>query len=235
MGGNAMSTTCPNALRLWPQLLYCCTEECGGDPSHNKGCGITTDVSMNGIVLSTCARLGRPFAVLEQIPENCPKHPNRSGQANPAITDYFYRLDSKFNYRHSSSVCRELREGGEKPCCSARDAEMAKYLLEHEEKIRTAGGETLHELHPHDLSDRPCCQNQHTHVKWLRCDEQIAIRYRCPRSGYSEFAFLLKCNGVKAVLIIGQILFAGEGDNELQKESVVRPLQREQAINRYAT
>ena len=244
-------SNCPYACRLWPTSLYCGSEDsCISDDSAPiEGCAVTTKIVMQGIVLRACAELGCPIVVLEEIAEECKEHPKNKAQGWD-VRDAFFRLESSVFYERSNSVCRALREqtcdkadcpckGGQSTLCFAFDARMAQYLLDHVDKIRNADEKELQTIHTVSLD--PVAEDpkfpSETQAKWFYIKDKkvIGIRYHCPMSGYSEFAFLLEIENIRAVMIMGQILFKDEKDkdNVLQQKKQVEEKLCEQATAQY--
>ncbi len=245
-------SSCSHACRLWPKLLYRGPEStCNNDFKIAEGCAIASEITMKGIVLSACAALGRPIVVIEEIPKDCPKHPDyiNDSSLNSDIADEFFRLESTVFYESSGSVCKCLRGSecekenkceGQCQCqsrrCYAFDARMAKYLLTNASVIQKASKKALKEIRKVEFEpfigddDFPA----ETFLQWFRIGELVGIRYLCPMSGYSEFAFLLDVGGLRGVMIIGQILFKDEKVNKLQDRVLVEELLKAKAVNQYS-
>jgi len=245
-------SNCPYACRLWPTSLYCGSEgSCTSDSETPiERCAVTTKTAMQGIVLSACAELGCPIVVLEEIAEECKEHPKKKSESWDA-REAFFRVESSVFYERSNSVCRALLEqscdnadchhceGKQSTRCYAFDARMAQYLLDHVDKIRNADETELQKIHT--VSLMPLAEDpdfySETQAKWfyIKNENVIGIRYRCPMSGYSEFAFLLEIENVRGVMILGQILFEDEADkgNALQQKEMVETLLREKAETQY--
>ena len=234
---------CPHICTLWPHTLFCGEETTckRNEKRWEEGCGIITEVAMRGIVLGACAQLGRPIALLEEKPEGCPELSKDtcccSSVCNykdedahlthraDAVADQFFRLECMVFYEHSNSLCKDLRQQSVQNCqkqkCYGLEARIAEYLLQHAGDQEKPAGVFDMSVEMRHIPDTEIFAA--TKAKWVEAHGFIGLRYCCPFSGYSDMAFLIEAEDIRAVLIIGQILFAEE-EKELQDRGRVKML-----------
>lgn len=216
---------CEIRARLKPEMIYRPVPQANDKNKllFAEGCAITTLTSMRGLMLNICAQLGHPMVVLQKkFKEDECKGCVTWEQAESSRDDLalqYDRLESKIFYEQGPSVCRYLREpeNGGDGFCRALDAFMAEALLEHNKN--------------HDEMDRylakPFVYDGVDHgviIHRPQENEEAICRlyYKCPRSGYCETAHLIDINGVRCVVILGQLLFTEtEGYKHLSSEEQV--------------